>query len=227
MVNHHGQLVGKAVLLRGHLHTAAVILPFHGRCNPDVVELVLYAVNRNLGMAGLKVEQQALDGDAGIVDFLLRVLFLDPVGHFTAVSVNSEAHVVDKELFHPVHVHGGKVRKIRVDQDLFPGLPADIRQEIVAGSASQKVDVVFDFGPFDRVDEVVQGAVPADEDHFIVRSQAFQILRIIQADCIHQFRTGIHIRLDAVIRQRIVQIVFHIIPLFYNRPQTIRNSPIE
>ncbi len=143
VVDDDGELIGEAVLAGGDHHAAAVITAFHGRGEPDVVEFMLHAVHFHDRVAGLEVEEQALDGDAGVVDLLAGRFFLDLIRRLAAVAVDAEAHVVDEFAFQSVHAHGGQILQIFVQRDLVPGLFADVVEEIVARAVAVQIDVVL------------------------------------------------------------------------------------
>ena len=161
--DHAGDLVlgVEPVLVRRRHHAAAVEATLHRGRQPHLLKGEAFAVDLHLGVGGLVVEQQALDGDGGVVNRLVRVLALT-VALLAAIAVDAVADAVDKFARLSLDRHGRQVREVGVD---FLGsiarLFVQVCPEIVAAARRVVVDGVFKIVAVDVVDQIVERAVAA------------------------------------------------------------------
>lgn len=181
VIDHHGQLpawVGP-VLIRGRHHAAAIVPSEHGRSQPDLLEFMPDPVHGNDGIGGLIVEQQALDGDGGIVDGLVA-LFSLLIAHLAAVAVDAVADAVQESVALALHLHGGQAQQIFFQREGFAALGlAQVREEIVAAAGGVIINFIRDVQALRVVDEPIQGAVSAGKDDPGLRIQTCKQLGIV------------------------------------------------
>ena len=165
----HGALRVAAVLVRGNHHAAAVVTPVHGGSQPDLLEFVGLAVYRDDGVAGLEVEQQALDGDAGVIDGLIGGL-AELVAHLTAVAVDAEADVVEEAAGLALDGDGGQVLQVFLDgKGRTADLLVQVLQKVIAAADGVVEDIVGNGQTLRVVDKTVKSAVAAGNDHAVFR----------------------------------------------------------
>ena len=62
----------------------------------------------------------------------------------------------------------------------MPGFVAYVVEEIVARSVAVQVDVIFESVRVDMVDQVVDRAVAADENDFVIVFEVREVFRVIE-----------------------------------------------
>ena len=164
----NGAVHVKSVLLGSRHHTSAVVPSLHGRCDPDVFIGIFHAVNGHGGSFGLEVEKQTFYSDGGIVDRLIgsKAHFIT---YLTAVTVYTEAHVVEKAVFFAVNGGNGQPTKILLNgKRRVRALFSNILKEIVTGTHSIVEHVAFDLYTHGIVGKTVQGTVAAAEHNTVI-----------------------------------------------------------
>ena len=119
VIDDHSQHIRAPVLTRRQHHTASAVSALHGRCQPDIVIFIVCSVHIDPGMTRLKSIEKAFDGDTGVIDFLVRLLRLDPVSLLAAVYIDTKAHIVDKLMCFPFDVCCRKIDQIRIEKHFF------------------------------------------------------------------------------------------------------------
>ena len=168
----------QAVLRRGDIHAAAVVATVHGRGKPDLFVGLGDAVNGDGCGGGLVVEQQSLDGDAGVVDGLVG-FFRQLVADLTAVAVNAVADAIEEPVALSVDGYGGKVPDVfgEGNESCFGG--GNILAEVVP-AAHGVVEEILRVGQVGcEIDEFVQGTVPAGNHQLVIFADACEKFRII------------------------------------------------
>ena len=165
----------QAVLVRGDHQAAAVEATVHCRREPDFFETVFLAVHGDDGVGRLVVEQQALDGDRGIIYGLVHRRHSLLVADLAAVAVEAVADAVDKATRLAVYRDGRQILEIFLDgEGRLADFLAEIVQEIVARADGVIEDLVREVQPVRLVDEVVDRAVAAGQDHTVLGSETAQ-----------------------------------------------------
>ena len=176
-VHHHTGDVAlgiEAVLMGSRHHSAAVEATLHSGREPCLFKLEPLAVDLNHGIGGLVVEEQTLDGDRGVVDWLVGLLLL-PVALLAAIAVDAVAYAVDELARLALYGNGGQIGYVLVYlRGSVAGLFLKVVPKVVAAARREIEHLVFDIVAVRVVDEVVECAVAAAQTHLVVGSDALE-----------------------------------------------------
>ena len=115
------------------------------------------------------MEEEALDGDACVVDILVARFSL-LIADFAAVAVDAVADAVDEALLHAVDLNEGEILNIFVDLNGgIADLLTEVVPEVITGSCREEVERLSDLDAFCVIDEAVESTVTAAEIELVVR----------------------------------------------------------
>lgn len=145
----------------------------------DLAVAVAHAVDDDLGVRRVEVEEQALDRNAGIVD-RLRGRRAELVAHLAAVAVDAVADAVEEAVGAALDRHRGQIFQIFFHRERRRALfLAEIMQEIVSAADAEIEQLVRDADARRVVDEAVERAVAAAEHHVLIRRDRAEEILII------------------------------------------------
>ena len=127
---------------------------------------VLDPVHGNDSVGRLIIINQAAKGNHRIIDGF-GTLLANLIAFFTAIAVNTVTDAVEEIAGFAVDVHRGQAAQVFVDLDraLFLALIRYVVPEIVAAPGGIIINILADHNARRVVDEAVQRAVPAGNQH--------------------------------------------------------------
>ena len=103
----NGAVCAETILLGRRHHATAVKTTVHGRRKPNVVILILAAIDGNDRISGLVMEKQSFYGDGRIVH-RFTLFFTQFVSNFTAIAIDPVANAVEEVVLLTVDIYTGQ-----------------------------------------------------------------------------------------------------------------------